>query len=284
VAALSTGTAQAAGAAQAPAAPGRRRPAVWAVFWLVVGALYFLAPLYSLVQFSLESGPHSYGFKWYGQIFTDPQFRSSLLLSLQLAVETVLVSLVLMVPTVYWVHLRLPRLRPVMELIAVLPFVVPPVALVVGLSGVFQAAPWLLASPQILALVYVVLALPFTYRSLDAGMRSIDVRTLTEAAQSVGCPGWKTLLRVILPNLRSAMLSAAFLTFAIVMGEYTIASLLLFSTFAVYIYYIGNTTAQPAAALAIISLVITWGAMIGLFLLSGRRARLGGPGGAAAAR
>jgi putative spermidine/putrescine transport system permease protein len=287
MAALNAGAAQAAKPQEAELATGparRRHPAPWSVFWLLVGALYFLAPLYSLVQFSLETGPHSYGLKWYGQIFADPQFRSSLLLSLQLAGETMLISLALMVPTVYLVHLRLPRARPMMEMIAVLPFVVPPVALVVGLSGVFRAAPWLLASPQILALVYVVLALPFTYRSLDAGMRSIDVRTLTEAAHSVGSPGWRTLLQVILPNLRSAMLSAAFLTFAIVMGEYTISSLLLFSTFAVYIYYIGNTTAQPAAALAVISLVLTWGAMIGLFLLSGRRARLGGPGGVAAAR
>jgi putative spermidine/putrescine transport system permease protein len=80
------------------------------------------------------------------------------------------------------------------------------------------------------------------------------------------------------------MLGASFLTLAIVMGEYTISSLLLFQTFAVYIFYIGNTAAQPAAALAMISLVLTWAAMIGLFLLSGRRARLGGPGGVAAAR
>jgi ABC-type spermidine/putrescine transport system permease subunit II len=163
------------------------------IFWLVVGALYFLVPLYSLVQFSLETGRHRYGFAWYTQIFGDPLFRSSFIFSLRLAVETVIISMVLMVPTVYWVHLRVPRLRPTMELISVLPFVVPPVALVVGLNGVFSVAPWLLGSSQILALVYVVLALPFTYRSLDAGMRAIDIKTLTEAAQSVGSPGWKTL-------------------------------------------------------------------------------------------
>ncbi len=142
-----------------------------------------------------------------------------------------------------------------------------------GLSGAFNLMPWLLSSSQILAFIYVILALPFTYRSLDAGMRAIDVRVLTEAAQSVGAPGWKTLLFVILPNIRTAMLGAAFLTLAIVMGEYTISSLLLFNTFAVYIYYIGNTTANPAAALAIISFALTWGAMMGLFFLSRTRGR-----------
>lgn len=262
----------------------RRRPSFWTWFWLVMAALYFLVPLYSTLQFSLETGQHSYGFKWYAQIFADPMFRTSFLFSLRLAIETVVIGLVLMVPTVYWVHLRLPQVRPVMDIISILPFVVPPVALVVGLSGVFNLMPWLLANSQILAFIYVILALPFTYRSLDAGMRAINVKTLTEAAQSVGAPGWKTLVFVILPNIRTAMLGGAFLTLAIVMGEYTISSLLLFNTFAVYIYYIGNTEAQPAAALAIISFALTWGAMMGLFLLSRRRGRAGSPGVTAVSR
>ena len=263
-----------------------RGPSFWTWFWLIMAALYFLVPLYSTLQFSLETGAHAYGFKWYSYIFHDPMFRTSFLFSLRLAVETVVIGMVLMVPTVYWVHLRLPQVRPVMDLITILPFVVPPVALVVGLSGVFNILPWLLSSSQILAFIYVILALPFTYRSLDAGMRAIDVRVLSEAAQSVGAPGWKTLLYVILPNMRTAMMGAAFLTLAIVMGEYTISSLLLFNTFAVYIYYIGNTTANPAAALAIISFALTWGAMMGLFFLSrtrGTRGRAsGGPGATAA--
>ncbi|HUK78493.1 MAG TPA: ABC transporter permease subunit, partial [Thermoleophilia bacterium] len=243
----------------------------WTWFWLIMAALYFLVPLYSTLQFSLQTGQHQYGLRWYGQIFADPAFRSSFLFSLRLSVETVIIGLLLMVPTIYWVHLRLPRLRPVMDVISILPFVVPPVALVVGLSGAFNTMPWLLSSSQILAFAYVIQALPFTYRSLDAGMRAIDVRTLTEAAQSCGAPPWKTLLFVILPNIRTAMLGGAFLTLAIVMGEYTISSLLLFQSFAVYIYYIGNTKAQQAAALAIISFGLTWGTMMVLFLLSRRR-------------
>jgi putative spermidine/putrescine transport system permease protein len=263
----------------------RRHMSFWTWFWLVMAALYFLVPLYSTLEFSLETGQHQYGLKWYGQIFADPAFRSSFLFSLRLSVETVIIGLLLMVPTIYWVHLRLPRLRPVMDVISILPFVVPPVALVVGLSGAFNTMPWLLSSSQILAFAYVIQALPFTYRSLDAGMRAIDVRTLTEAAQSCGAPPWKTLLFVILPNIRTAMLGGAFLTLAIVMGEYTIASLLLFQTFAVYMQYVGETQAQPAAALAIISFGLTWGAMMGLFVLSGRRGRVsGGATGAAVGR
>ena len=216
----------------------------WTWFWLIMAALYFLVPLFSTAQFSLETSLHGYGFKWYIDTFKDPMFRTSFFFSLRLAVETVLIGLVLMVPTVYWVHLKLPQLRPIMDIVSILPFVVPPVALVVGLSGAFQVMPWLLASSHLLALMYVILALPFTYRSLDAGMSAINVRTLTEAAQLRRAGLEDPAVRDPAEHPQS-MLSGAFLTLAIVMGEYTISSLMLFQTFAVYIYYIGNAQAHP---------------------------------------
>lgn len=246
------------------------------VFWLLLAAAYFLVPLWGTAEFSLETSPGHYGFQNYTQILTDPTFKDDFLLSLKIALETVIVSVILMVPTVYWVNLKLPRFKPAMDFIAVLPFVVPPITLAVGILRVFnrQGLSWLLADEKILALTYVILALPFTYRSLDAGMRSINVRTLTEAAQSVGAGWWTILLRVILPNIRFALLSGIFLTVTLVLGEYTIASLMLFNTFPVYIQYVGATQAQPAAALSMISFGLTWLGMIGILVLGrgvGRR-------------
>jgi len=246
----------------------------WNIFWLLFAVVYFFLPLYGTAEFSLETGPGTYGFKHYLEILQDPAFKSDFILSLKLALATVAIGIVLMVPTVYWVNLRLPRLRRVIDFIAVLPFVVPPVALAVGILRLFHPWIWLISGPQILALAYVILALPFTYRSLDAGMRSIDLRTLTEAAQSVGAGWLRVLWSVILPNLRYAMLSAAFLTITLVMGEYTMASLMLFNTFAVYVEYTGETKANAAAALAIISFALTWAAMLGILFLGrgvGRR-------------
>jgi putative spermidine/putrescine transport system permease protein len=253
-----------------PGRTGRRRLPGWSWFWLAFAAVYLLVPLYSTLQFSLQTGAHRYGLSWYGYILHQPQFRQSFALSLRLALETVLISLVLMIPTVYLVHAWLPKLRPLMEFICTLPFVVPPIALAVGMIGLFQGAPWLISSTQILSFAYVIQALPFTYRSLDAGMLSVDIRTLNDAAQSVGASWRQTLWSVILPNLRSAILSSAFLTIAIVLGEYTISSLLLFSTFAVYMQQIGTSQAYAAAALAILSFFLTWLAMLGIFFISRR--------------
>jgi putative spermidine/putrescine transport system permease protein len=245
---------------------------LWSWFWLLFAAGYFLLPLYATLEFSLQTGAHSYGLNWYGTILHDPEFRHSLLLSLRLAVETVALSLALMIPTVYGIHLWLPSARPLVEFISVLPFVVPPIALAVGVIGLFQGTPWLISSTQLLALLYVIQALPFTYRALDAGMGALDLHTLSDAAKSVGASWPRTLWHVVLPNLRTAVLAASFLTIAIVLGEYTISSLLLFNTFAVYIQHIGKTQAYSAAALAILSFGFTWVAMLGIFVLTRGRA------------
>jgi putative spermidine/putrescine transport system permease protein len=250
-----------------------RRIAPWNTLWLVLAAVFFLLPLFGTAEFSLETGPGRYGFAAYGRTFADPQFSSTFLFSLQLALATVVLSTLLMVPTVFWVHLRLPRLRRVMDFIAVLPFVVPPVTLAVGVLHLFNPIIWISGGPQILVLSYVVLALPFTYRSLDAGMRALDLRTLTEAAQSLGA-GWiRILISVLLPNLRAAMLSAAFLTITLVMGEFTMAAIMSFNTFPTYVYQIGNEQAQQASALAVVSLLLTWAALLLVLLLGRSRGR-----------
>ena len=156
----------------------------------------------------------------------------------------------------------------------------PPIVLVGGLSALFRGPvlgpEWFVGTPQFLVVGYVVLALPYTYRTLDTGLRALDLQTLSEAAQSLGA-GWGTLLwRIILPNITSALLGAALLTFAIVLGEFTFANVLLFNTFAVYINHIGQTQGTPAAALSLISLGITWLAMLGLLRFGKGRVALGG--------
>ena len=186
-----------------------------------------------------------------------------------------MISLVLFVPTVYWVHLKLPRLRPLIGFMAIVPFVVPPIILVVGLLKFYKdtlhAPFWFLGKPDLFLVgAYVILAFPYVYFSLDAGFRSIDVHTLTEASQNLGASWRTTLGRVILPNIRTAALSGAFLTLAIVMGEFTIASLSTFHTFPTYLQQINQDEAYPAAAATLLSFGITWLAMLSILLI-GRR-------------
>jgi putative spermidine/putrescine transport system permease protein len=253
----------------------RTRIAPTAVLWLLVGAAYFLIPLAAMLIFSLRSGTTGKCCTGanYGEIFRDPELWRSLKQSFLISIETIAVALVLLIPTVYWVHLKLPRLRPVIGFLALIPFVVPPIILVVGLLDFYKGSPqWFYAQPYgFLVAAYVILAFPYIYFSLDSGFRAIDVHTLTEASQSLGATWRTTLFRVILPNVRTAALAGAFLTLAIVMGEFTIANLSAFHTFPIYIQYINETKAYPAAAVSLFSFAITWVAMLALLLVGRTR-------------
>ncbi len=245
---------------------------------LLVAGLYFALPLVATGVFSLWEGGARYGLSAYAGLIHQSALWDSLALSARLAALTIVLSLLLLVPAVFWMHLEARALKPVFSVVSTLPFVVPPIALVAGLSALYHGPSWFVGTANYLVVPYTILALPYTFRALDVGMRSIDLKTLTEAAQSLGSD-WPTLiLRVIAPNLASALAGAALLTIAIVMGEFTFANVLLFNTFAVYINYIGQTSATEAAALTLLSFLITWLAMLGV-LLSGRGSQ-GQPAGA----
>jgi putative spermidine/putrescine transport system permease protein len=253
----------------------RRGISVSAVVWLLIGAAYFLIPLISTLLFSLKSNQTgkcctAANYSW---VLHNGEFWHSLKISTLLSLETIVISLALFVPTIYWVHLKLPRLRPVIAFLALIPFVVPPIVMVVGLLQVFKGSPsWFYAEPWgFLAGAYVILAFPYMFFSLDAGFRSIDVHTLTEASQSLGARWPTTLFKVILPNIRGAALAASFLTLAIVMGEYTIANLSAFHTFPIFLQFVNETQGFPAAATTLLSFGITWAAMLGLLAVGRKR-------------
>ncbi|MEN3539680.1 ABC transporter permease subunit [Microbispora sp. ZYX-F-249] len=258
----------------APARGGRpRRPRVWRGVVLVLAAVYFLVPLIASFVFTVKAPDQGFSLDAYGQIFSAESFGGSLLLSLGLGLATIVLVLLLTLPAVVAVRLGAPRLRPVLEVVCTLPLVVPPITFVAGISTVLRWGPDYLAStpfyqtiialqnpgfPVVLVLAYVVLALPFAYRSLDAGLGAIDVRTLSEAARNLGASWPHVLLRVIIPNMRSAMASASFLTLALVLGEFTTARLLSFETFPNWIYRISGSQAQVSVAVSVFSLLITW--------------------------
>ena len=182
--------------------------------------------------------------------------------------------LVLLVPTVIWVRLRLPALRRLVEFICLLPLTIPAIVLVVGLAPVYAWVTYFLGGSSLtLTFAYTILVLPYAYRAIDAGLSAIDVRTLSEAARSLGA-SWATVMwRVVLPNIRSAVLSAAFLTVALVLGEFTIASLLNRSNLQVGINLLGKSSATMSVAVSLAALVLAFVLLLLLSLFGGRGVR-----------
>jgi putative spermidine/putrescine transport system permease protein len=266
----------------------------WRGVMLILLAAYVLIPLASTFWFTVyDSRVHRFSLAPYGQMFSSPGFLTSVRMTVLVALTTIVIEFALLVPATIAIQLRLPKLRPVIESLAMVPLVLSPIALVAGISTVLG---WGLDGPAgsplvqfdtdlqnpsfplILPLVYVVITLPFGYRSLDAGLRTVDLRTLVESARGLGASWPATLWRAVLPNLRTGLLSGAILILALVFGEYTISSILLFTPFSVWIVQDGlsQNSGQLPQAVSLLSLVLSWAALFLVSFLGGRRAAKAG--------
>ena len=247
------------------------RLARWAIL-TVLGA-FFVVPLLAMLDFStrggLEGGRDLTAWR---SIADDPDLLSAIVVSLELAVLTSVLMLVLLLPTMVWVHLRLPRLRRVVEFLCLLPLVIPAVVLVVGIASLYSWVTYFLGNSALtLTFVYVVLVLPYAYRALESGLAAMDLRTLSEAARSLGA-GWTTvLLRVVLPGVRGAVLAAALRAVALALGEYTPASLRYFPALQVAIALTGKRDAALSIAVSLAALLLAFGLLLALSLVAGRR-------------
>lgn len=262
---------------------GRRRSQ--RVFrWVIVTVvlLFFAVPILSLLDSSsrLRGGGRDWS-AWdpIVQVFSSSDassqlIREGLLNSLLLVAATLVLMLLLLIPTMIWIRLRAPFLRRVMEFICLLPLTIPAIVLVVGLGPVYRRVADLLGTGSIwLCFIYAILVLPFAYRALDAGLDGIEVRTLSEAARSLGA-GWGTVMfRIVLPNIRSAVVSASFISLALVLGEYTVASLLARRNLQTAIFLVGQNNVKTASALALVALALGFVLLLVLSLVSSRTSR-----------
>ncbi|MDX6324763.1 MAG: putative spermidine/putrescine transport system permease protein [Nocardioidaceae bacterium] len=242
---------------------------------LLLFALYFLIPLYSMLDFSTRGVPDGRSGDAWAQLVQDPTLSSGIVTSLVLALLTVAGMLVLLVPTMIWVRLRVPWATRVVEFLCLLPLTIPALVIVVGMRNVYGWVNYLISdSVYTLTFVYVVLVLPYAYRAIDNSLAAIDVVTLSEAARSLGA-GWPTVItRIVVPNIGAGLLSASFVSVALVIGEYVIASLTHYDTLQVVIALLGKSEARTSVAASLASLVFV---SVLLLLLSyvgrGRRRR-----------
>lgn len=248
-----------------------------------LAAVYFLIPLAAMFEFSTRANDGSRTLDYWKSIATFPDMIGStgapfqgtgIVASLELAVITSIAMLVLLVPTMVWVRLKLPRLNRIVEFVSLLPLTIPAIVLVVGLFPMYI---WLGTnlsdSILTLALTYIVLVLPYAYRALDAGLGAIDVKTLSEAARSMGARWDQVMVLVIAPNISNAILNATLLSVALVLGEYTIANNLLYNNLQVELVHLGRTNAGVSIAVAVASLMFAFVLLIAISFVGSRRRR-----------
>jgi putative spermidine/putrescine transport system permease protein len=241
----------------------------------VLFGLFFLLPLYAMADFSTRNLLHGGRTltAWRNLVADDALYQAAVA-SLLLALFTMLLTLVILVPTMIWVRLRAPWAKGLVEFLCLLPLAIPALVIVVGMRNVYLWVTYLLGESTLtLTFVYVIIVLPFAYRALDSALSSVDVRTLSEAARSLGA-GWTvTILRVVVPNIWSGIVSAAFISIAVVLGEYTIASLSGYQTLQVQIVAVGKIDGPTSVAAALAVLVFVFALLLMLSVMSRRGRR-----------
>jgi putative spermidine/putrescine transport system permease protein len=242
------------------------RPAGWQITMVGLFLFYMLLPIVSTYVFSVATRwdrtilPEGYTLEFYLRAVETSYFTVTLWNSLILSVATIVVSLIIIVPTVYWVHTRLPKFKPMLDMLMILPFGIPTVVLALALVQIYNFPP-LARSPILLIGAVVVYSMPFMYRPVSNAMQAIDVLTLTEAGQSLGGNVFRILSEIIIPNILPGILSGSLLVFSTVFAEYTLTSLIVgasFKTFPLLLVEYTRINGNIAAAFSVISFTIAW--------------------------
>jgi putative spermidine/putrescine transport system permease protein len=225
--------------------------------------------------------PEGLTFEWYRTTFSDRWFSIVFKHSLIISISTVIASVLSIVPTAYWVYLRVPKARPLITLITTLPFAIPAVVLALGLFRLYAQPPFLFGrTPIMLVIANVIFTMPFMYRPVANSLEAIDFRTLTEAAQSLGASWMNVLSMVIFPNILPGIISGSLLVFATIFGEFTLATLLVgarYKTFPMQLVYFTRRDGRIASAYTVISFTIAWlASVLILRILSWGAKRTGG--------
>lgn len=251
--------------------PGRPSKGVAYTVIAIIGVI-FLIPLAAMLEFTMRQTAGGYGFEHWAALFDPEQERKYRILftglknSFVLAGVTLVIMLALFFPTIVWVHLRFPKLQRSLDLLTVLPIAIPAIVLVVGLAPIYRVIGQSISSGVwTLALAYGVLVLPFAYRAIVADLNGMDARVLAEAARSLGASWGTVLVRVIAPGVRRGLLAASLLTIAIVLGEFTVSSLLNRTTLQTALLQMSKSDPFVAVIVSLLSLV---GAFVVLLIVS----------------
>jgi len=221
---------------------------------LGLALVFFSSPFLAASEYALRQPVEGgYGFKNFIFFLEDPEFGSYLLMSFGLALASAIILMVLLVPIVIWLNISGSRFRSVMAFISLLPLVIPVVALSIGAQN--SMPEWAQNERGILSFFYAILALPYVYRTLDNGLSSIPLKSLTEASRSLGANWFYTVWKVVSPSVRTAVVGSLFMTLALSLGEFTLTSLLHWDTFTSWVTVLAQSNLLGSVDLSVFSLL-----------------------------
>ena len=240
---------------------------------LTIFGLYMIFPFISTglyatsTQWSNTILPRDFTFQWFVELMQDPNFISAVLRSVTLTLISLIVVLIIMVPTVFLVYLYFPKIDNFMKGLVLMPYAIPGVILATGLLRMYSGT----AIPMYVVLVggLFIGSLPFMYQGVRNSLESIRTKVLIESAEILGASTIQSFLKIIVPNIRLGLLITTLLIFSGFFGEFVLTNLLIggnYETIRIYMLRRMNENGHLASAvmvayfslLLVISLIITY--------------------------
>jgi ABC-type spermidine/putrescine transport system permease subunit II len=183
--------------------------------------------IFSFSTFWQDILPKGFTLKWYQEFFHKPSTSSALIVTLIVAASAVSIDILIAVPAAYAINRMGGKAGKFLtNATSILPLVFPPVVVGTALLQAFSRPPLALTGSVFMVIIaHSLLGFPYMVRNTFASFRTIDERTLSEAAASLGAGLWKRLRYVIIPNVFPGILSGALLVFAISVGEFEVTSM-----------------------------------------------------------
>ena len=190
-------------------------------FLVVPVILSMLAGLTVNYFIGIESG---LTLRWVMEVWNG--YRDTIFLSIGLSLACLAVTLVIGVPAAYVLAKRQNALTRTLEEMLVLPVAVPGLATALALIVTYGSLSGFRTSWAFILVGHVLFTLPFMVRSVLAVMGAIDLKTLEDAAASLGASFTQRFFHVILPNCRQGILAGSLMVVTLSMGEFNMTWLL----------------------------------------------------------
>lgn len=190
-------------------------------FMTVPVVLSVLAGLTNNIFVGLSSGLTT---RWLEEVWS--LYRNTIFLSLGIALACLACTLAIGVPAAYYMALRRNRVTRLIEELLMLPVALPGLATALGLILLYGGWQGLRTSWAFILIGHVVFTLPFMVRAVLAILSAIDIRTLEDAAASLGATRLQRFFTVVLPNCRQGILAGALMVVTLSVGEFNLTWML----------------------------------------------------------
>ncbi|BBH22809.1 ABC transporter permease [Paenibacillus baekrokdamisoli] len=227
---------------------------------LAIMLIYLFVPMLATLLYALAGTwqttilPESWTLHWFADLLQDARFGESFLRSLFVCGFSLILGAAVITPAVMIISLEFPRWQKVLSFLALLPYAIPGVVAAVGLLRLYSSGPLPISGTVwLLSAAYVIAIMPYMYQGVRGSLQAFQAGALLEAATLLGANRWRAYRYVLLPNLLPGLTVSMLLSFAVLLGEFVLANLLVgghYETVQLYLYRRQSESGHLSSAVA----------------------------------